>query len=59
MYNYPRRPYVRYSDNAMPRESVQENDVPTIESNRFWSLWRELQKRRENVKVKNKNAPTV
>jgi hypothetical protein len=52
MFNHPRRPYYNYRSEDMPQEA-SGRDVNTIESKRFWKLFKNLRRRQEDAKSKH------
>lgn len=60
MFNYPRRPVYNYRSEDMPQE-VSSREVNTIDSRRFWQLFRNLRRRQEdarNQREEDKKAKT-
>ena len=51
MYHHPRRPMYNYRTEDMPQES-STREVNTIDSKRFWKLFKNLRRRQEDAKSK-------
>ena len=56
MYNSPHRPYYNYRSEDMPQDGSQR-DVNTIESRRFWQLFKNLRRRQQQAKAENEQKP--
>lgn len=54
MFNHPRRPVYNYRTEDMPQESGNR-DVNTIDSKRFWKLFKNLRRRQEDARSKRKD----
>jgi hypothetical protein len=54
MFNHPRRPVYNYRTEDMPQESPTR-DVNTIDSKRFWKLFKNLRRRQEDARTKKED----